>query len=182
MNGEGAQRVARFVEKPDPPTAARFIADGFLWNSGIFVWRVRDLLDEIAAHTPEIASAIATATSADEFFARVTPISIDHGVMERSARVLVLPGDFAWDDIGTWAALRRVRPRDAAGNAVAGPVHVVNSSGNVVHAEGATIVLYGVSDLVVVARNGLTLVTTVEAAADLKSLLDALPPEVRELA
>jgi mannose-1-phosphate guanylyltransferase len=178
----GARRVARFVEKPNAATAERFIADGFLWNSGIFVWRVRDLLREIEAHAPEIAPALMSAKTAEEFFSRVTPISIDHAVMERSAHALVLAGDFAWDDVGTWAALRRVRVADDAGNAVAGDVHAVASSGNVVHADTGSVVLYGVSDLVVVAREGLTLVTTVERAADLKTLLDALPERVRDLA
>jgi mannose-1-phosphate guanylyltransferase len=178
----GAHRVARFVEKPDLATAERFIAEGFLWNSGIFVWRVRDLLREVSEHAGEIAPALASSRTADEFFSSVTAISIDHGVMERSAHALVLPGDFGWDDVGTWAALRRVRPADEAGNAVAGTVYAVQSSGNVVHAESGTVVLYGVSDLVVVARDGLTLVTSVERAADLKALLDALPPAIRDLA
>jgi mannose-1-phosphate guanylyltransferase len=173
--------VTRFVEKPDPATAERLMAQGFLWNSGIFVWRVRDLLHEVSEHAPEIAPALATARSAEEFFSAVRAISIDHAVMERSAHALVLSGDFAWDDVGTWAALRRVRTGDDAGNAVAGAVYAVASSGNVVHAESGTVVMYGVSDLVVVAREGLTLVTTVERAADLKALLEALPPAIRDL-
>jgi mannose-1-phosphate guanylyltransferase len=179
---DGARRLARFVEKPTVAVAEEFIARGFLWNSGIFVWRVGDLRREIEAHTPEIAPALAHAATAAEFFAAVTPISIDHGVMERSAGALVLDGDFAWDDVGTWAALRRVRTADEAGNAVAGEVYAVASSNNVAHAEAGTVVLYGVSDLVVVAREGLTLVTTIERAADLKTLLDALPPAVRDRA
>lgn len=177
----GARRVARFVEKPDSRTAEQFIRQGFLWNSGIFVWRVRDLLRELEQHTPEIALALAAATTIEQFFGQVPSISIDHAVMERSARALVLAGDFAWDDVGTWAALRRVRAGDDAGNAVAGDVHAVASSGNVVHAESGTVVLYGVSDLVVVARDGLTMVTTVERAADLKVLLETLPASVRDL-
>jgi mannose-1-phosphate guanylyltransferase len=178
---DGARRLARFVEKPDAATAERFIADGFLWNSGIFVWRVGDLRRAIEAHSPEIAPALGAARTAEEFFSAVRPISIDHGVMERSAGALVLDGNFGWDDVGTWAALRRVREVDDAGNAVSGDVYAVASSGNVVHAEHGSIVLYGVADLVVVAREGLTLVTTIERAADLKTLLDALPPSVREL-
>lgn len=180
---DGARHVERFVEKPDRTTAERMVRDGYLWNSGIFAWRAGDFLDEIRAHTPEVAPALdcAAVGDAERFFASVTSISVDHGVLERSARVLVLPGDFGWDDVGTWAALRRVRSRDAAGNAVAGDAQLVASHDNVVHAEGNTVVLYGVSDLVVVTRAGLTLVTTVERAADLKLLLDALPPAVRDM-
>ncbi|MEN9818456.1 MAG: putative mannose-phosphate guanylyltransferase, partial [Gemmatimonadota bacterium] len=108
----GVWTVARFVEKPDRPRAAQMVADGFLWNSGIFAWRAGDLLDEVAALTPEVAPALAAAgDDLAAFFAGVrTPVAIDVGVMERSARVLVLRGDFGWDDVGTWAALHRVRP------------------------------------------------------------------------
>jgi mannose-1-phosphate guanylyltransferase len=101
-------------------------------------------------------------------------------VLERSDRVVVMPGDFGWDDVGTWGALRRVRDTDANGNAVSGRVHAVDASGNVVHARDGTVVLYGVSDLVVVVENGLVLVTTVDKSSDLKTLMDALPRGVRE--
>lgn len=178
----GARAVAQFVEKPNRTRAERMVADGFLWNSGIFVWRAGDFLDEVRAHAREVAPALASLGQggAERFFEEVTPISVDHAVLERSARVLVLPGDFGWDDVGTWAALRRVRATDELGNATAGDVHVVAASDNVVHAESGTVVLYGVSELVVVTRPGLTLVTTMERAADLKTLLDALPAAVRE--
>ena len=178
-----ARKVARFVEKPDRPTAERMVAEGYLWNSGIFVWRVGDFMEEVRAHCAELLPAIDAAERGDmdEFFAAVTPISVDHGVLERSERVLVIPGDFGWDDVGTWAALRRVRELDATGNASFGDVYAVQATNNVVHAEGQSVVLYGVNDLVVVSRNGLTLVTTVERAADLKKMLEALPERVRGL-
>ncbi|MEQ1690117.1 MAG: mannose-1-phosphate guanylyltransferase [Gemmatimonas sp.] len=175
------RRVARFVEKPDRARAAVMVADGYLWNSGIFAWRVGDLLDEIRAHTPEVQPALdAAGDDLAAFFSHVTSIAIDVGVLERSQRVLVIPGQFGWDDVGTWAALHRVRALDEAGNAVHGPSFLLQSRDNVVHSEGNTVVLYGVHDLVVVARDGLVMVTTREAAADLKVLLDALPPELRE--
>jgi mannose-1-phosphate guanylyltransferase len=94
--------------------------------------------------------------------------------------VAVIPGTFHWDDIGTWAALRRVRQLDADRNAVSGAVHAVDSRGNVVHAEDQEVVLFGVEDLVIVAQGGLTLVTTLERSADLKSLLEALPPQLTD--
>lgn len=180
---DGARRVARFVEKPDRATAERMVRDGYLWNSGIFVWRVRDFLEEVRAHAPEIADAMRSEDTSDirRFFASVRPIAVDYAVMERSARVLVLSGDFGWDDVGTWGALHRVRAHDRASNAVAGSVHTVDASGNVVHADAGTVVLYGVRDLVVVTRPGLTLVTTRDRASDLKALLDRLPSDVREV-
>jgi mannose-1-phosphate guanylyltransferase len=180
---DGVRRVARFIEKPSRHQAERMWQAGFLWNSGIFVWQVGDFLEEIRSHTPEIAPALAgamTGAGLEAFFAAVTPITVDVGVLERTSRVLVLPGDFGWDDVGTWGALRRVRAADAAGNASSGDVHAVDASGNVVLAEGNTVVLFGVSDLVVVSRNGLTLVTTVDRSADLKSLVETLPAPLRD--
>ena len=176
----GARRVTRFVEKPDRARAAQMRDAGYLWNSGIFVWKVGVFLDEVAALAPEVDLARHGA-SAPDFFASVkTPISVDHAVLERSRRVLVLAGDFGWDDVGTWGALHRVRRRDTQGNAVSGRTHALDATGNVVHAEGQTVVLYGVQDLVVIARNGLTVVTTVDASADLKRLVESLPPDLKE--
>lgn len=172
----GVRRVVKFTEKPDRDRATAMIARGALWNSGIFVWRVGDFLDDVRALTPEVAPALhAHANDIDGFFRDVTPISVDHGVLERSNRVLVLPGDFQWDDVGTWGSLRRVRKQDASGNAMTGSAYAVSATGNVVHAEQTTVVLYGVEDLVVVARDGLVVVTTVDKSSDLKSLIEALP-------
>lgn len=175
------KRVARFAEKPDRTTAERMVADGYLWNSGIFAWCVGDLLDEIRALTPEVQPALeAAGDDLASFFSQVRSIAIDVGVLERSQRVLVLAGQFGWDDVGTWAALHRVRAHDHQNNATLGPSFALGATGNVVHADGTRVVLYGVHDLVVVARDGLVMVTTREHAADLKTLLDALPPEMRE--
>lgn len=181
--GDGSRAVARFVEKPDRARAAVMVRDGFLWNSGIFAWRAQTLLDEVRAVTPELAAALAAMdTGAAAFFAAVTTgVSIDVGVLERSRRVVVLAGDFGWDDVGTWSALRRVRAHDADDNATHGRVLTRDASGNVVHAEGSAVVLYGVHDLVVVVRDGVTLVTTLEKAADLKPLVEGLPADLRDL-
>jgi mannose-1-phosphate guanylyltransferase len=180
----GVFAVDRFVEKPNRTRAEEMVSEGCLWNSGIFVWRVGDFLDEVRRHTPEVApaldAALANGNDANMFFAAARSISVDVGVLERSHRVLVIPGDFGWDDVGTWAALQRVRSRDDAGNAVHGPVHAKDAHDNVVHAEGGTVVLYGVSDLVVVTRDGVTLVTTVERSADLKALVESLPAWLAE--
>ena len=179
--GDGARRVDRFVEKPDQSTAERLIAQGGLWNSGIFAWRVGDFLAEVHAHSPEIAPALTAAgANAARYFELVTPVTVDTGVLERSSRIIVIPGSFGWDDVGTWASLSRVRIPDTNGNAASGPVVLVDAQRNVVHAEGTDVVLYGVSDLVVVARGGLTLVTTKALSADLKALIAQLPPEVRD--
>ena len=178
------RRVERFIEKPDRARAESMVKQGFLWNSGIFVWRAGDFLDEVRALTPEVAPHLAAhGDDLAQFFGAVkTPISVDVGVLERSNRVMVLPGDFGWDDVGTWAALRRVRGHDAQGNATSGVVHALASRDNVVHADGGAVVLYGVSDLVVVTRDGLTLVTTMDKASDLKTLIESLPKSITDLA
>ena len=176
---KGVRRVAKFVEKPNRERAAQMIGNGALWNSGIFVWRVGDFLDDVRRLTPEVAPALhAHADDIDGFFRDVTPISVDHGVLERSDRVMVMPGDFDWDDVGTWGSLHRVRKHDSTGNAMTGASHAVHAKGNVVHADGTTVILYGVEGLVVVAKNGLVLVTTVDKSSDLKTLIEALPTEV----
>jgi mannose-1-phosphate guanylyltransferase len=179
----GARKVKRFVEKPTREKAVEFRVSGYLWNSGIFAWRVGVFLDELKAHSPEVGPALANnARSMSGFFAAVKkPIAVDHAVLERSKRVLVVPAEFGWDDVGTWGALRRVRPRDAAGNASSGDVYALDAPNNVVHAEGTSVVLFGVSDLVVVARNGVTLVTTIEKSSDLKKVVETLPPKLRNL-
>lgn len=178
---DGVRRVQRFVEKPTRERAVEMVNDGYLWNSGIFAWRVGDLLAEIKAHTPEVQPALeAAGDDVEQFFSTVKSIAIDVGVLERSDKVLMLAGQFGWDDVGTWAALHRVRTKDANDNAMLGTAYAVQSHGNVVHAEDTRVVLYGVDDLVVVSRHGLTMVTTRDKAADLKTLVDALPAEVRE--
>lgn len=181
LNGS-ARRVSRFYEKPSRERAAELIAYGGLWNSGIFVWEAARFLAELKERTPEIGGALAAPHGDDAaFFAGVqTPISVDVGLLERSANVLVLPGDFGWDDIGTWGALRRVRPLDTHGNAVHGDTVLLDAHHNVVHAMHGTVVLYGVENLVVVTKPGLAVVTTVDRASDLKTLLEGLRPDLRD--
>lgn len=169
--------VKRFVEKPDRARAAAMCEEGYLWNSGIFVWRAGDFLDEVEEHTPELAAALRHAgkNDAGQFFGSVVmPVSVDVGVLERSGRVMVVPGNFGWDDIGTWAALSRVRSRDEFGNVTTGDAHLLDCADNVVHSDSGQVVMYGVNDLVVVTSGGLTLVTTTDRAADLKRLVESL--------
>jgi mannose-1-phosphate guanylyltransferase len=180
---ESARTVARFSEKPDAATALDLMAAGALWNSGLFGWTARRLLEEATRHTPEVAAAMSLlkAHDAGAFFEAVTPISIDIGLLERSDAVAVVTGAFAWDDVGTWAALARVRPKDANGNIVVGPAFLHDTTDCVVWAEGEPIVLSGVRDLVVVHANGRTLVMPCEQAAHIKRLLDAMPADIREI-
>jgi mannose-1-phosphate guanylyltransferase len=183
--GSAARRVLRFIEKPTRERAVELCASACLWNSGIFVWRVGDFLHEVRALTPEVAPALdeidGKPGSLERFFAAVKSVSVDVGVLERSERVFVVPGDFGWDDVGTWASLHRVREQDGRGNVVSGAAVVSDATNNVVHAEGNAVVLFGVSDLVVVTRDGLTLVTTRDRSVDLKGLIESLPPAIQSI-
>ena len=178
----GLRRVVRFVEKPTRDRAAEMVSKGYLWNSGIFAWRVGDFLGEVRALAPEIAPALEKhPDKLDKFFAAIPkPVPVDTAVLERSKKVLVLPGDFGWDDVGTWGSLHRVRHLDASGNALSGDVHALDAQNNVVHAEDQHVVLYGVKDLVVIARDGLTVVTTIDGSADLKRLVESLPSSLKK--
>ncbi len=177
----GASRVEYFVEKPNADVAETLIERGALWNSGIFVWRAKVVLHELEQHTRELSHALPLLAAGElgEFASAVTSISIDRGLLERSKHVVVLPAEFGWDDVGTWAALRRVRDLDDTGNGVMGDVHCVDASGNVLHADGPCIVVYGISGMLVVSLNGLTFVTSLERATELGPLLNALPGSVR---
>ena len=170
--------VKRFVEKPDRERAEKLRAEGYLWNSGIFIWTVGDFLAQAKQHAVELKKALSLSpdADADDFFAAVSrPISVDNAVLERSTNVAVVRGDFGWDDIGTWGALARVRDKDEFGNVTTGDVHLVDCTDNVVHADDGRVVMYGVEKLVVVVHDGLTLVTTLENATDLKRLVESLP-------
>ncbi|MEP6780410.1 MAG: sugar phosphate nucleotidyltransferase, partial [Gemmatimonadaceae bacterium] len=177
----GACKVQHFVEKPSAHLADTLIAEGAWWNTGIFVWQARTVLDEIASHTTELRHGLSALAAGDmaQFSELVTSISIDRGLLERSRKVVVLPAEFGWDDVGTWASLRRVRDLDDTGNGIKGAAHCIDASGNIVHAENGCVVLYGVSGMLVVSMNGLTFVTPLDRAAEMAPLLNQLPSNFR---
>jgi len=177
----GACKVKHFVEKPSPHLADTLIEEGALWNTGIFVWQARAVLDELQTHTAELSRGFAALVAGDmvKFAEMVTSISIDRGLLERSKKVVVLPAEFGWDDVGTWASLRRVRDLDDTGNGIKGAAYCVDSSGNIVHNESGCVVLYGVSGMLVVSIDGLTFVTPLDRAAEMQSLLNQLPSNFR---
>jgi len=181
---DSTRSVARFQEKPDAATALDLMAAGALWNSGLFAWSAERLLQEVRQHTPEVAPALPDLQRGDvgAFFRRVTPISIDVGVLERSENVAVVSGAFAWDDIGTWEALARVRPKDPAGNVIVGPGVAHQSQDCIIWSSGDPIVVNDLQEMVVVHANGRILVMPRSASTDIKKLLDTLPPSIRDLA
>lgn len=176
--------VAKFVEKPSRPVAEEYVASGeYLWNTGLFVWRAADLLDQLERHTPELADLIPVLREGgtEEFFRLAPTLSIDEGLLERSDRVGVVKATFDWDDVGAWDAVYRTRPSDAQGNVTLGEGYAVESRGTALYADDGPIVAFGVEDLIVVRTAGVTFVTHRSRAPELKSLLGQLPEELRTL-
>ncbi|MGB8933235.1 MAG: mannose-1-phosphate guanylyltransferase [Anaeromyxobacteraceae bacterium] len=187
-----AHRVERFVEKPDVVTAARYLADGdYLWNSGIFVFRADVILEEIRKAMPvlgEQLEAIGRALGTPSYkkvLARVFPecpsISIDYGVMEKSHRIAVVPADFGWSDVGSFAALPEVREQDLLGNVVEGDGLVVDGRNNVVVGKGGRpLVVVGLDDVVAVDAGDAILVVARERAQDVRRAVEELARRGRE--
>ncbi len=182
LDDAGARRIGAFVEKPDLATASRYLEEGYLWNSGIFIWSTARFLDEVRLHAPEVADHLHLLDEGrDElFFERVTPISVDEAVLERSGRVGTVPASFRWDDVGNWDALGRTRAADEAGNVCEGETVLLEAADNVVWAEEGPVVLFGVEGLVVARSGGVTLVAPRDRAADLKDLMARLPAQLRD--
>jgi mannose-1-phosphate guanylyltransferase/mannose-6-phosphate isomerase len=182
---DGVSRVAAFVEKPDAATAAGYVAQGYLWNSGNFLFRADALLAELARFEPAMAEAVEDAVRAaaidlgfvrldDQAFGRATQKSIDYAVMEKTDRAAVVEGRFRWSDIGSWDAVFDVAPRDEGGNATSGPALAVDAKGCVVHAEGRLTAVLGVEDLIVVSTPDAVLVLPRRRAEEVKSLVAEL--------
>jgi mannose-1-phosphate guanylyltransferase len=175
--------VDRFVEKPDRATAERYVAEGYLWNTGLFVWPARLLLEQLQLHSPELGPLLALLDEGrvDEFFARAPDLSIDTGLLERSDRVGVVRASFDWDDVGAWDALGRTRPGDDRGNVAVGPAHFIDADDCIAWSENGDIVLFGTRDLVVVRAHGVTFVAPRDRVSSLKEALAALPDRLVRL-
>lgn len=177
--------VARFVEKPDAAKAARYLKAGnYYWNSGIFVWRASTILDEIAKHQPSLSRAmqkIGTFMSSGVAdgrvagaYRRLTPVSIDQGVMERSSRAAMIPVDFTWSDVGNWSSLEEVAPRDRSGNVITGKVVDLDSRNSIVYADQRLVATVGLADMVVVDTPDATLVCPKARSQDVKKVVEIL--------
>jgi mannose-1-phosphate guanylyltransferase/mannose-1-phosphate guanylyltransferase/mannose-6-phosphate isomerase len=183
--GGGVFAVERFVEKPDAATAQRYIDQGYLWNSGNFVFAAGDLLDEYAAHDPATVAAARDATEAAgsdlgfviidaEAFNRARATSIDYAVMEKTRRAAVVPVSYGWSDVGSWHAVWELSPHDAAGNAAQGNAVFVDSANSFAASEKPLVALFGVKDLVVVASEDAVLIADRNATAEMKRLVQTL--------
>jgi mannose-1-phosphate guanylyltransferase/mannose-6-phosphate isomerase len=186
--------VAKFVEKPDPATAAGYISAGYLWNSGNFMFRASMLLDEYrkvdAGSVAAVSDAVSKAgrdlgfvTLDPESFEKALAISIDYAVMEKTARASVVPVSCGWSDVGSWHAVWELSAKDAQGNAAQGAAVFEDSRNCNVATDKALVALEGVDDLVVIATEDAVLVSRQKDANGLKRLVakvKTVAPEVTQ--
>ncbi len=188
--GTGVHKVKCFVEKPDVDTAERYVSEGYLWNSGNFLFRADVLLSEVARLEPEMAAAIEDAVNnaktdlgflrlAPEAFARAPQKSIDYAVMEKTDRAAVVEGDFGWSDIGSWDALFDITEPNLEGNVVHGEAVTVDTTGCVIHSDGRLTAMVGVEDLVVVSTSDAVMVVPRARAQEVKELTAKLKADNR---
>lgn len=172
-------RVRRFVEKPAVRRARRLLSKGTSWwNSGVFVWRLDRILEELSRHAPELFNGLlrVAADPGDmaDAFSRLPSVSIDRAVMERTEHAAVIPARFRWSDVGSWKALGEIRSADSSGLILEGQVVQVHSRDSIVLAGDRLVAMVGVKDLVVVDTPRALLVASRERTEDVKLLVEQL--------
>jgi mannose-1-phosphate guanylyltransferase len=183
--------VKAFAEKPDVKTAQLFLDSGdFLWNSGMFVWRVDSILQSFQEFLPEIWDSLENIRGAigksvwDSVltveWATLRSISIDYGIMEKAQNVYVVRVDFAWNDVGSWDAVHEMREKDGHRNVSKGEVIFHGSENNLVFAEGKTVALVGIDDLVVIDTKDALLIIPRGQSERVKELVDSFEKEKRD--
>lgn len=189
---DGAHVVASFSEKPDQPTAERYLAAGdYFWNSGIFVLRARTFLDEMARLAPEVLAAATAAYQGRTFdlgferlaatpFAASPSISIDYAVMERTNKAAMLSIDVGWNDVGSWASLWDIAPHDESGNYIHGDAILEDTTGCYVHSEKSLVATIGVEDLVIVDTPDALLVADRSRSQDVSTIVKRLKQSNRK--
>jgi len=175
--------VSAFKEKPRPTVAQQYYYDGrHLWNSGMFIWSVKAILEAMENCVPEMhellteyAAHIGTENeqkSREKLYGEAEAVSIDVAVMEQADNVITLRGDFIWDDVGSWMSLQRFRDQDKGNNVMVGPAIVHNSYESTIYNDGEGMVAaLGISDLVIVKANDVVLVAHKTQLDKIKELL-----------
>ena len=180
-----AFEVERFVEKPDLETAKRYLAtEQYLWNSGMFIWRVSTILHNIEKYLPEtydglcrIREAIGTSREDEVLereFALFKSESIDYGIMEKADHIYTLPGSFGWDDVGSWNAIDRIQPANELGNVVSGNVVTVDTKRCIIQGGKKLIATVGLEDIIIVDTDDALLVCEKGDAGEIKKVLENL--------
>jgi mannose-1-phosphate guanylyltransferase/mannose-6-phosphate isomerase len=193
--GEAAFAVRRYVEKPDAITAAKYVRDGYLWNTGNFLFRADVLWAELERFEPEIAAAAAASVEGaatdlgfvrlqPDAFSRAPQKSIDYAVMEKTTRAAVVTGEFRWSDIGSWDALFEITSRDGEGNAVHGPAVTVDTRDCLVYSDQRLTAVIGMKDTIVVNTSDAVMVVPRQRAQEVRELVETLKrgnrPEVTD--
>lgn len=187
---EGGNVVDAFVEKPDLATAARYVAEGYLWNSGNFLFPASLMIAEAERFEPALAAAALASVDAAkedlgflrldaEAFAGAPAKSIDFAVLEHTSRAAVVAGDFGWSDIGAWDAVREIKPADAEGNVIEGAAELIDSHDSYVRSEGPLVTGIGLKGVSVVATDDAVLVMPSDRSQDVKALVAALKADGR---
>jgi mannose-1-phosphate guanylyltransferase / mannose-6-phosphate isomerase len=186
LNGASVRAVEAFVEKPDAATAAGYVADRYLWNSGNFLFHAATMLGEIERFEPAMAEAATAAVRgltrdldflrlAAEPFARAPKKSIDYAIMQRTQLAAVVPADLGWSDVGSWSAVWDVLDHDGAGNATDGPVVMLDSRNSLVRSEDSVLTtVVGLDDVIVVSTADAVLVSARAKAEQVKALVEQL--------
>jgi mannose-1-phosphate guanylyltransferase len=187
--GTDVFEVLDFVEKPDRPTAEDYLQAGcYVWNSGMFIFSAKSILEAIAACLPKLYGGLQELRDASlqaipvrardrmlrDFFTRIESISIDHGVMERTTNIRMLQSDFFWSDVGSWASLPEVLPQDKAGNVITGKVIALDSQGCVIRSEKRLVACIGLQKIVVVETPDAVLVCPMDQAQRVRALGDEI--------
>jgi mannose-1-phosphate guanylyltransferase/mannose-6-phosphate isomerase len=188
---DGVHRLERFIEKPDAAHAAAMLEQGgYLWNSGMFVFRADVLIEEMQLHAPEVLKAARAAVSGrktdldfirldEAAFAAAPDISIDYAIAEKTSKAAVVPASLGWSDVGSWSALADIAPRDGAGNFAQGDVVLEGASNCYARSDGMLTALLGVQDLVVVTTQDAVLVAHKSEAQNVKKIVDKLKAQKR---
>lgn len=185
MVGNSAYDVLEFVEKPDFEVAKGYIdSKKYVWNSGMFVWKVSKILEDFKRYLPKVYDKLEQisqhmgteneAKAIKEIYPTIPSISIDYGVMERSNDVVVVPGDFGWNDVGSWDSLGAIYPTDEEGNIKRGSNITIDSKNSIIYSDDKLVTTIGISDLIVVATNDAVMVCRKDKAQDVKKIVDVL--------
>lgn len=183
--GDNVFKVEKFVEKPDLSTAHQYVESGeYLWNSGMFVWKVKTILESYEQYLPEMYAGLQIIAGAigyenyeevlDKEYCQLTNISIDYGIMEKSDKIYVLPGIFGWDDVGSWTALERIAGKDKQGNVIQGNAILENTKNSIIQAQDKLIAIVGMDNLIVVDTDDVLLISDKNEAQNIKSIIQQL--------
>ena len=184
-HAKGVFKVKTFAEKPNLQTAERFLASGdFLWNSGMFAWRVDTILQEIERCLPDLHTALKSIEPAmgnasyqstlEKVYGMIRGISIDYGVMEKAEKVYVIPGDFGWSDIGSWDEVFRLSGKDEHGNSITGKVIQKDTKNSYIYSPDKVVAVVGVEDLIIVNTPDALLICRRGKSQDVKEVSDYL--------